>query len=366
MQKLSGFFLFAILISGVFSSSSAFAQTSPVAEDDFYSVDEDSLLTVEPNGVLENDTNIAQSDTFYAIIQTDVGFGTLTLNQDGSFSYQPNANFDSIDTFTYVAFDGTDNSNEATVTISVNSINDAPIANDDSVETEQNAPIRIDVLENDSDVEGNSLNILLEIDPVVTKGFVEVDGSEVIFTPLADFVGNTIFSYMISDGDKTSNLATVSITVTEKSTEQTIFDQILTQIQSLMNKILSLEDEITTLKDENSALAIRIADLESTIENGVPTNDDGNNDKDHEDNHDDEKVVVCHKGKNSLSISKNALPAHIKHGDTVGKCSDISDNSEIKNQIKELKTDFKIQEKELKKQLHDMKKDKNSEHEEDD
>ena len=81
MRKLSGLFLFAVLISGMFSSSFAFAQVGPIAEDDFYSVDEDSLLTVNPIGVLLNDTN-TQSDTFLSIIKTDVGFGILTLNSD--------------------------------------------------------------------------------------------------------------------------------------------------------------------------------------------------------------------------------------------------------------------------------------------
>jgi len=112
MQKLSGLFLFAVLISGIFSSS-AFAQI-PTTEDDFYSVNEDSILTVNSNGILFNDTNIGD---FFAIIQTNVGFGILTLNQNGTFTYQPNENFDSIDSFKYFVTNGTHNSNEATVRI---------------------------------------------------------------------------------------------------------------------------------------------------------------------------------------------------------------------------------------------------------
>ncbi|NNM02713.1 MAG: cadherin-like domain-containing protein, partial [Nitrosopumilus sp.] len=93
MQKLSGLFLFAVLISGTFSSGLAFAQVGPIATDDFYSVDEDSLLTVNPIGVLQNDTNTQNSNTFLSIVQTSTGFGILTLNSDGSFTYQPNLNF---------------------------------------------------------------------------------------------------------------------------------------------------------------------------------------------------------------------------------------------------------------------------------
>ena len=52
MQKLSGLFLFAVLITGAFTASFAFAQVELTAEDDFYSVDEDSLLTINLPGVL--------------------------------------------------------------------------------------------------------------------------------------------------------------------------------------------------------------------------------------------------------------------------------------------------------------------------
>ena len=389
MQKLSGLFLFAVLISGMFSSSFAFAQVGPIAEDDFYSVDEDSLLTVNPIGVLLNDTN-TQSDTFLSIIKTDVGFGILTLNSDGSFTYQPNLNFASTDSFTYVANNGTHNGNEATVTLTVNPINDTPIASDDSyttledsaliiatpgvlendsdvdgdvitsvldatssngilvlnsdgsftytpntnfvgsdsftyhtndglldsniatvdisissendapvaqddqTETQQNVPIRIDVLENDSDTEDDSLNIILTIDPSQTKGTVELEDSKVLFTPNLDFVGETDFSYVVSDGDKTSNSALVTVTVIEEPTNDTIIDQILAQIQSLFDKVLNLEDEVILLQEENSALAMRITTLEAIVED-ISTNDD--------DDDNNEKILVCHKGKKTISIA---------------------------------------------------------------
>jgi VCBS repeat-containing protein len=373
MQKLSGLFLFAVLISGAFSSSFAFAQVGPIAEDDFYSVDEDSLLTVNPTGVLLNDTN-TQSDTFFALIKTNVGFGVLTLNQDGSFTYQPNQDFASTDSFTYVANNGTHNSTEATVSIFVNPINDAPVAQDDQAETQQNVPIRIDVLENDSDTEDDSLNIILTVDPSQTKGTVELEDTKILFTPNLDFVGDTSFSYVVSDGDKTSNSAQVTVTITavDDPNDDSVINQILEQIQSLFDKVLNLEDEVTQLKEDNSALALRVSELESIVANGIQTNDD--------DNDDNEKILVCHKGKKTISISENGLSGHLKHGDSVGECSDnneYSSKKEIENQIKALKkdfktqekalkNDFKAQEKDLKKQLKELKKDKKHHDEDDD
>ena len=57
----------------------------------------------------------------------------LTLNADGSFTYTPNANFNGADSFTYTANDGTADSNVATVTITVDAVNDAPVAVNDSL-----------------------------------------------------------------------------------------------------------------------------------------------------------------------------------------------------------------------------------------
>ena len=298
MQKLSGLFLFAVLISGAFSSSFAFAQIGPIAENDFYSINEDSILTINPAGVLLNDTNTG-SDIF-AIIQTNVGFGILTLNLDGSFTYQPNQNFDSIDSFTYIATNGTHSSNNATVTLFVNPINDAPIARNDTASTLEDTPVTIPVLNNDSDVDGN----LLTVNSVTqgTNGTITTNGTTVIYTPNLNFNGTDSFTYTISDGVNTSNSAMITVIVT------------------------SVDDE-------------------------------------HNEEHDNDKVNICHKDKKTISVSENAISAHLKHGDVLGVCSnehddELTDKKAIKNPIKTLKKDFKAQEKELKNQLKDLKKDK--------
>ena len=309
MQKLSGIFLLTVLFSGALFTSFAFAQEGPIAEDDFYTVDEDSLLIVDPIGVLQNDTNTTDNP-LNAVLLNDVNFGTLTLHQNGNFTYLPNENSVATDSFSYVANNGTHNSNDATVIILVNPINDAPVAQNDFVETQQNVPVSIDVLENDYDVDNDSLNIFLEIDPSETRGFIEIQESQVLFTPLAGFVGNTTFSYVASDGEKTSNSANVTISVIEvEEQNESLFEQIFEQIQLIFDKVTVLEDEITQLKEENALLEERISALEA-LHNDETS---GHN----------EKVTICHKGKNTITISENALTAHLNHGDTRGKCSDI-------------------------------------------
>ncbi|MFD2556505.1 tandem-95 repeat protein [Sphingobacterium tabacisoli] len=99
---------------------------APVAMNDSYSVDEDRTLIVQAPGVLENDTDV-EGDALTAIFVTGPSNGSLTLNADGSFTYVPSANFNGTDTFTYKVSDGNLFSNIATVTITVNPVNDAPV-----------------------------------------------------------------------------------------------------------------------------------------------------------------------------------------------------------------------------------------------
>ncbi|MFW9770542.1 MAG: LamG-like jellyroll fold domain-containing protein, partial [Candidatus Thorarchaeota archaeon] len=90
----------------------------PVAEDDYYTADEDTPLTVSQPGVLANDYD-AEGDPLEAVLETGPSFGTLTLLPDGSFNYIPYPDTAGMDSFTYKAIDAEDVSNIATVTIDV-------------------------------------------------------------------------------------------------------------------------------------------------------------------------------------------------------------------------------------------------------
>src|SRR6266487_4294611 len=104
---------------------------APAAADDTYSTAEDTVLTVAAPGVLGNDTDL-DGTTLSAVVVTGPAHGTLTLNEDGSFTYTPDANYNGPDSFTYRASDGTTASNPATVTITVSAVNDTPAAADDA------------------------------------------------------------------------------------------------------------------------------------------------------------------------------------------------------------------------------------------
>lgn len=94
---------------------------APVAVDDAYATAEDQPLSIPAPGVLANDTDV-ELQPLTASKVSDPANGTVTLNPNGSFTYTPNANFVGVDTFTYRASDGTDQSNIATVSITVTAL----------------------------------------------------------------------------------------------------------------------------------------------------------------------------------------------------------------------------------------------------
>src|SRR5206468_5939486 len=100
---------------------------APITIADAYSMDEDTVLTVSPAGVLINDTD-AEGSPLTAVLDSGTTSGSLTFNADGSFSYTPDANFNGTDAFIYHANDGALDSNPCTVTITIDAVNDAPVA----------------------------------------------------------------------------------------------------------------------------------------------------------------------------------------------------------------------------------------------
>ena len=188
----------------------------PVATDDSYSTNEDTTLNITAPGVLANDTDPDGGGPLTAVKVSDPTNGTLTLNSVGSFTYTPNADFSGTDSFTYKANDGTSDSNVATVNITVNPVNDPPLANDDSYTTDEDTTLNITapgVLGNDSDPDdGDILTAAKVSDP--TNGTLTLNSvGSFTYTPNADFSGTDSFTYRANDGTSDSNVATVNITI---------------------------------------------------------------------------------------------------------------------------------------------------------
>jgi FtsP/CotA-like multicopper oxidase with cupredoxin domain len=187
---------------------------APTAVDDAYATNEDTLLTVAVPGVLGNDTAGAGPGPFTANLISDVSAGALALISDGSFTYTPNVDFNGTDAFTYVANDGGLDSNVATVTITVNAANDPPVANDDAATTPLDTPVTIDVVANDTDVDGNLDPTSVTVQSGPSSGMAVSNGDGTItYTPNSGYSGPDSLVYQVCDTDLSCDTATVNVTV---------------------------------------------------------------------------------------------------------------------------------------------------------
>ena len=193
------------------------ADDAPVANDDAYTMDEDNVITVgSEQGILLNDNDV-DGDSLTATLVDDVSNGTLVLTTGGTFTYTPDAHFSGFDSFTYRASDGTNDSDVATVTITVAPINDAPVPMDDSYTLDQGSTATIDaasgVLANDTDVDvGDTLTASVVDDAHHGSLSLNGDGS-FTYTPDATFTGSDTFTYRVNDGTVDSDPVTVTLQV---------------------------------------------------------------------------------------------------------------------------------------------------------
>jgi VCBS repeat-containing protein len=186
---------------------------APVAVNDTASTTEDNPVS---GNVLTNDTDV-DSGTLTAVLGTGPAHGVLTLNPNGSFTYTPQANYNGADSFTYTTTDGNTTSNVATVTIGLTAVNDPPTAGDDAYGVAEDGTLNVSVgsgvLTNDGDVDTDPLSAVIGTGPSHGALTLNTDGS-FTYTPTANYNGTDTFTYRTTDGTATSNLATVTITIT--------------------------------------------------------------------------------------------------------------------------------------------------------
>jgi len=196
--------------AGTYTITATFDE--PVAFDDVYSIDEDNTLN---GNVVDNDSVIIECSD--VVLVSGVSNGTLLLYSDDSFSYNPNSNYYGSDSFQYKVNDGLEESNTRTVTITVNPVNDPPVANADSATTSINTAVIIAVLTNDSDVEDGTPDpstVTVVSSPSNGTTSVNTGTGEITYTPSTGFTGADSFTYNVKDyNDATSNNATVTVTV---------------------------------------------------------------------------------------------------------------------------------------------------------
>ena len=183
---------------------------NPVANADSATVAEDSGASAI--NVLANDTD-AEGDTLTITTVTQGTHGSVAITGGGTgLAYMPTHDFFGSDSFAYSIDDGHGGTATGNVSVTVTPVNDNPDAvNDSATADEDTSNNVINVLANDTDVDGDSLNVSAV--GSAAHGTVANNGASVSYTPLHDFFGSDSFTYTVSDGHGGFDTATVFVTV---------------------------------------------------------------------------------------------------------------------------------------------------------
>ena len=179
---------------------------APIAQDDDVTAGEDIALTIP---VLQNDTDPENDEL--SVESVSLPMHGSVINNGTSVTYTPSSDYSGLDSFTYTVTDGKGGGSTASVLIDVLPVNDPPVAQDDSQTTQEDSPVTILVLSNDSDPEGDPLRVESISQP--ENGRVVSDGTALEYLPEPGFSGTDTFTYTIADSNGRGSTARVSVVV---------------------------------------------------------------------------------------------------------------------------------------------------------
>ncbi|HCH0950023.1 TPA: tandem-95 repeat protein, partial [Vibrio parahaemolyticus] len=198
--------------------------------------DTPTIIKVLGNDTFEGDDKVVSLDT-----NNGPANGTVSVNPDGSVTYTPNDNYHGTDSFTYIVTSG-GVSESTTVSVDVTPVNDAPVAKDDIATTQEDTVVTIDVLPNDTDVDGDKLSIE-SVSVPKEQGTVEVVDGKLVFTPAENFNGDAEITYTVTDGQLTDE-AKVTVTVNPVNDAPTIK---VDAVESITEDAVSTDTVVATL-----------------------------------------------------------------------------------------------------------------------
>ena len=185
-------------------------EIAPTLTSSSASLNEDGSATLNP---LANATDV-NGDPLTASIVTQPAHGTITVNTNGTWTYTPNQYFYGTDTFTYSVSDGTASSNIAAVTFTVNKVEIPPTLANSSATLNEGSSATLSLLASATDVNGDPVTAAIVTPPAHGTVTRNADGTWT-YTPSQHFFGTDTFTYTVSDGQEASNVATVTLNVTQ-------------------------------------------------------------------------------------------------------------------------------------------------------
>lgn len=208
----------------------------PIAVDDFAATGSDINVSIN---VLSNDINV-DGNPLIVQIQTNPSNGTITLEIDDSITYDPEPNFFGTVSFIYSITDNQGNSDNATVTVTIEELVGLT-AIDDFTNTLEDIPIDIPVVLNDVNPEGTPLT--LSVTTLPTFGSAVPNAGLITYTPIGNFFGTDTFEYQISNSTGAFDRAIVTVTVTSVSdAPEAVDDEISTAADSPVDIFVLLND----------------------------------------------------------------------------------------------------------------------------
>ncbi|EIU6806914.1 tandem-95 repeat protein [Vibrio parahaemolyticus] len=235
---------------------------TPVAdiEADKATVVEDTptIIKVLGNDTFEGDGKVVSLDT-----NNGPANGTVSVNPDGSVTYTPNDNYHGADSFTYIVTSG-GVSESTTVKVDVTPVNDAPMAKDDIATTQEDTAVTIDVLPNDTDIDGDTLRIDSASVPS-DQGTVEIVDGKLVFTPAENFNGDAEITYTVTDGELTDE-AKVSVTVNPVNDAPVAKDDIATTQEDTAVTIDVLPNDTDVDGDKLSIQSATVPEAQGKVE----------------------------------------------------------------------------------------------------
>ncbi len=210
---------------------------APNAKNDVITTEEDTAVTID---VLVNDSDVEGDVLSIQSASVPSEQGSVDI-VDGKLVFTPAENFNGEATITYIVTDG-DLTDEAKVTVTVTPVNDSPVAVDDTVSTQEDTVVTIDVLPNDSDVDGDKLSIQSASVPEA-QGKVEIVDGKLVFTPAENFNGHAEITYTVTDGELT-NEAKVTVTVNPVNDAPTIK---VDAVESITEDAVNTDTVVATL-----------------------------------------------------------------------------------------------------------------------
>ena len=195
------------------------ANDAPVAQSSSSTTSENSAV----NGQLQ--AQDPDNDPLTYSRATNPAHGTATVNSDGAFTYTPSANYSGMDSFTFTVNDGLATSTPATVSITITAVNDPPTATDAAFTVTEDSTLNEQLQADDPD--GDPLTYSALTEPLQGTLTVHSSGS-FNYTPDTNATGSDSFTFQVSDGQFTSEVATVSITITSANDPPTVEDVAIT------------------------------------------------------------------------------------------------------------------------------------------